>query len=165
MRSTRVIKYAVFLMLSNGAAISGAQASNLTNEMSGIGASCEQSTSQLAIAADAQADSPAGGSNSGGSPVSNVGHYLKNTPAAQLGELIQSASGAVAAVNTSACDGLMAQVAADKSVVDLDTQSRVLGGGMETDIHQPTAVPLSAAAWLFSSALLGFIVVANRRKV
>jgi hypothetical protein len=37
----------------------------------------------------------------------------------------------------------------------------------ETDNHaySVSAVPLPAAAWLFGSALLGFMTVSNRRKV
>ncbi|WP_166359480.1 VPLPA-CTERM sorting domain-containing protein [Pseudomonas akapageensis] len=42
------------------------------------------------------------------------------------------------------------------------------GTGMETTdsyLNRSSAVPLPAVAWLLASALLGFIVVANRRKV
>lgn len=165
MSSTRLGKYALFLVLSNGAAFTGAQASSLAYEISRIGNSCEQTGSQTGMATEDQAGSPSANSNGAGSSASIGEIYLKNTPAAQLGNLIQSASGAAASVNTSACDGLMTQVASDKSVVDPDTQNKVLGAVADAVVHQPTAVPLSAAAWLFSSALLGFIVVANRRKV
>lgn len=165
MRSTRLVKYAVFVMLSTGAAFSSAQASNLAYEISRIGNSCDETRSQNGVAADAQAGVPSAAGNEASTSASIGELYLKNTPAAQLGNLIQSASGAVTSVNTSACDGLMTQVASDKSVVDSDTQSKVLGAVSDVVAHQPTAVPLSAAAWLFSSALLGFIVVANRRKV
>lgn len=34
-----------------------------------------------------------------------------------------------------------------------------------TDEHNPPPVPLPAAAWLFGSALLGFVSLSNRRKV
>lgn len=165
MRSTRVIKYALFFMLSNGAAISGAQASSLAYEISRIGNSCEESRSQAGVSTEDLAGTPSTGSNGVSAPASIGELNLRDTPAAQLGDLIQSASGAVASVNTSACDGLLAQVASGKSVVDPDTQNKVLGVASDTFVHQPTAVPLSAAAWLFSSALLGFIVVSNRRKV
>ncbi|VVM43139.1 hypothetical protein PS662_00402 [Pseudomonas fluorescens] len=165
MRSTRLVKYAVFVMLSTGAAFASAQTSNLAYEISRIGTSCDETRSHNGVATDAQAGSPSAESNEAGTSASIGELYLKNTPAAQLGNLIQSASGAVASVNTSACDGLMTQVAGDKSVVDSDTQSKVLGAVTDVVAHQPAAVPLSAAAWLFSSALLGFIVVANRRKV
>lgn len=165
MRSTRLVKCVLFLMFSNGAAFSSAQASSLANEISRIGNSCEEARSQHGIAAKDLRGAPSTGGNSAGTSASIGERYLQNTPAAQLGNLIQSASGAVAAVNTSACDGLMAEVVSDNSVVDPDTQNKVLGAVPDGYAHQPIAVPLSAAAWLFSSALLGFIVVANRRKV
>lgn len=154
MSSRRVVKYALFLLLSNGVVFSSAQASGLAYEMSRIGNACDQARSEASMATQAQ-----------GASSSTVETDLKSTPTSQLGEFIQSASGAVAAVNTSACDGLMAHVASNRSVVDSDAHTKVLGGASEGYARQPTAVPLSAAAWLFSSALLGFIVVANRRKV
>ncbi|MHC8367375.1 hypothetical protein ACYZT9_16345 [Pseudomonas sp. ZT5P21] len=165
MRSTRLVRYVLFLMFSQGAAFSSAQASSLAYEISRIGSSCEEARSQHGKASEDQGGAPSTVGSSAGSSASIDERYLQNTPAAQLGNLIQSASGAVAAVNTSACDGLMAEVTIDNSVVDPDAQNKVLGAVTNTDAHQPIAVPLSAAAWLFSSALLGFIVVANRRKV
>ncbi|MNP27423.1 hypothetical protein D3C76_1203330 [compost metagenome] len=75
-----------------------------------------------------------------------------------------SQSGANASVNTSACDGLMAEVAKQQFVID-PLQDKGLTGDSAFHDTQPNAVPVSAVVWLFSSALLGFIVVANRRKI
>lgn len=38
-------------------------------------------------------------------------------------------------------------------------------GNSDSYVNQPNVVPLPAAAWLFGTALFGFITVSNRRKV
>jgi hypothetical protein len=58
----------------------------------------------------------------------------------------------------------MTEVAKQPFVID-SVQDKGLSGDSAFHGTQPNAVPVSAVVWLFSSALLGFIVVANRRKI
>lgn len=67
--------------------------------------------------------------------------------------------------NASSFDHLIAAFADGHFRVGLHVQSIGLAGKSDSYISQPSAVPLPAAAWLFASALFGFIVVASRRKV
>jgi hypothetical protein len=62
-------------------------------------------------------------------------------------------------------DGLIAALAEGRFRVGLHAQGIGLAGQSVSYINQPSPVPLPAAAWLFASALFGFIVVASRRKV
>lgn len=67
--------------------------------------------------------------------------------------------------NASSFDGLIAALAKGQFRIGLHVQGIGLAGTADSYINQRSAVPLPAAAWLFSSALFGFIVFANRRKV
>lgn len=67
--------------------------------------------------------------------------------------------------NTFSFDGLIAALTNNQSRVELHLQDIGLAGTADTDINQPDAVSRPAAAWIFFSALLGFIVIANRQKV
>jgi hypothetical protein len=64
-------------------------------------------------------------------------------------------------------DGLIAALASSHFKVALQDQGAGLAGQSKSHsyLNQPSAVPLPAAVWLFASALLGFVTVANRRKV
>ena len=64
-----------------------------------------------------------------------------------------------------AFDGLLSAFASGHIKVGLPGGSMALAGQSLPSISPPSAVPLPAAVWLFASALLGFVAVANRRKV
>lgn len=67
--------------------------------------------------------------------------------------------------NAGSFEGLIAAFADGHFRVGLHVQAIGLAGRSDSYISQPSPVPLPAAAWLFASALLGFVVVASRRKV
>jgi hypothetical protein len=67
--------------------------------------------------------------------------------------------------NASSFNGLIAALANGQFRVGRHVQGIGLAGTANSYINQRSAIPLPAAAWLFSSALFGFIVFANRRKV
>lgn len=67
--------------------------------------------------------------------------------------------------NATSFDGLIAALASGHFRVGLHVQGIGQAGQSDAYVNQPSAVPLPAAAWLFASALFGFVVVANRRKV
>lgn len=55
--------------------------------------------------------------------------------------------------------------AMDSGAFRVGVHLRALPDGQSETYVTPSAVPLPAAAWLFGSALFGFMVVSNRRKV
>lgn len=161
MRPTLVIKFVLFSVILNGAAVASAQATSLPNKISRISIACEGSGPQLGKAHE---EHPSGASLTIGSGLrlaSSIGDIFDDDPP---NSMINSGSGAGSTVNTFSCGGLMAALTSDP-LVGLDVQGKDLAGGSDSYINQPNAVPLPAAAWLFSSALFGFIVVANRRKI
>ncbi|MVV48685.1 hypothetical protein EJA72_10590 [Pseudomonas sp. PB120] len=165
MHTKLVIKNVLMLMLLNGAAISGAHATTLTNEISRIGSTCVDAAPQLGAALE---EHPSGAlyafGNVLGVPSSITDKYFDDGQATKSNSNNnQTATGA--SVNSLSCDGLMAALSNAPLVVDLSNEDKGLASGADALISQSKAVPLPAAAWLFSSALLGFIVVANRRKV
>ncbi|MHC8332712.1 VPLPA-CTERM sorting domain-containing protein [Pseudomonas sp. LB3P25] len=165
MRSTLVMKFVLFSVFLNGAAVASAQATNLANEISRITNACEELVPQLCTALK---------EHTGGAPLT-VGMglglpslltdiYLDDAPSAKANSVVHHADSDVGvSVNSSSGDGLMAAVNNKPFKIDSSVQDKSLVG--VSDVIQPNAVPLPAAAWLFSSALLGFIVVANRRKI
>jgi hypothetical protein len=159
MRTTVFIKLIVLFATLNGVAISSAQAANLPYEISRISSACESARVQANVAsteAGVAAKVNLGNAHSGSS---------LDAKSAQLTSTnIGSESGTTASVNTSACDGLMTEVAKEQFMID-PVQDKGLTGDSTFHVSQPNAVPVSAVVWLFSSALLGFIVVANRRKI
>lgn len=165
MRKSLVLKCVLLSVLFNGAAIAAAQASNLAHEISRIGNSCEESGAQVGMAVEQQGGAPFTVGDGLGVPTSVSDTYFADNTKDQLNSLVESASKVGATVNSSSCDGLMTELANSKFAANPDIQSKVLGGASEAFVNQPNAVSLPAAAWLFSSALLGFVVVANRRKV
>lgn len=62
-------------------------------------------------------------------------------------------------------DGLLAAFSRTESKVSLHHPAIGQQSGLGSHASQLDPVPPTAAAWLFASALLGFVVVANRRKV
>ena len=66
--------------------------------------------------------------------------------------------------SVSVLDGLLVPLSADY-LKALPGESMVLAGASLPSVSALTAVPLSVTLWLFSAALLGFVVVANRRKL
>ncbi|MEB2519439.1 hypothetical protein SOP85_29050 [Pseudomonas sp. YuFO20] len=159
MRTTVFIKLMVLFATLNGVAASIAHAANLPNEISRISSACEGARAQSAVASTegiTAAASSLGKASDGSSPSAQIAQVAS----ANTG----SKSGASASVNTSACDGLMTKVATQAFAID-PVQDKGLTGESAFHDTQPNALPVSAVVWLFSSALLGFIVVANRRKI
>ena len=62
-------------------------------------------------------------------------------------------------------DGLLQALSQGDFRVGLHVQGIGSAGASDSYVNQPSAVPLPAAAWLFASALFGFVLMANRRKV
>lgn len=165
MRKSLVFKCVLLSVLFNGAAIAGAQASNLAYEISRISSSCEQSAPQRGAAAEEQGSELLTMAVNAVVPaLANETIVAQNTKQ-QFNLLVESAGKVDAAVNTPTCDGLMAQLATGKFLENSETPTKVLGVSTQAFTNQPIAVSLPAAAWLFSSALFGFVMVANRRKV
>lgn len=165
MRSSLVLKSVLFCVLFNGAAIATAQTANLTREINRMGDACQAYGPKAGMTAAEQGGAPSTVANGPGAAASVSDTSFADTAKNQLNSLIESATKVGATVNSSSCDGLMAQLAVDKLTADSGTQSKVLSGGDDALGNQSNAVPLAAAAWLFSSALFGFVMVANRRKV
>jgi len=165
MRSSLVLKSVLFCVLFNGAAIATAQASHLAREINRIGNACEANVPKVGMTTAEQGGAPSTVANAPGETAAVGDISFADTAKNQLNSLIESAAKVGATVNSSSCDGLMAQVAIDTLTADSGVQSKVLSDEDDVLAHQPNAVPLSAAAWLFSSALFGFVMVANRRKV
>jgi hypothetical protein len=165
MRSSLVLKSVLFCVLFNGAAIATAQATNLAHEINRMGNACQAYGPKVGMTDTEQGGAPSTVANGSGAAASVSDISFADTAKNQLDSLVESATKVGASVNSSSCDGLMAQLVIDKLTADSVAQSKVLSGGDDALTNQPDAVPLSAAAWLFSSALFGFVMVANRRKV
>ncbi|MHC8299313.1 hypothetical protein [Pseudomonas sp. ZS1P83] len=161
MRSTLVIKFVLFSVILNGAAVASVEATSFPNEINRINTTCGGLGSQLGKALE---EHPSGAPLAVGSGLQWASSIAAILDDDQPNSMINSGPGAGSTVNTFSCDGLMAAVTS-ASLVGLDVQDKGLAGGSDSYINQPNAVPLPAAAWLFSSALFGFIVVANRRKI
>lgn len=67
--------------------------------------------------------------------------------------------------NASAFDGLLAALARNDFRDGRYIQAINRQGVLDSYASRLNPVPLPAAAWLFASALFGFVIVANRRKV
>jgi hypothetical protein len=165
MHTKLVITNVLLLMLLNVAAVSGTNATSLAYEISRIGNSCGDSVPQLGEALE---DHPSGAlyafGNVLGGPSSITDKYFDDAQPAKHNSN-NSQSGTGVSVNTLSCDGLMAALSNAPLTADLAIQDKGLAGEADSFVNQSNAVPLPAAAWLFSSALLGFIMVANRRKI
>lgn len=159
MRTTVFIKLIVLFATLNGVAVATAQAASLPYEISRISSACEGARAQAtAVSTEGTTAAAASlGKDHGGSSLDAKSAKISSTDNG-------SGSGASASVNTSACDGLMTEVATQQFAIDPLHDKGMTGDSAFHDT-QPNAVPVSAVVWLFSSALLGFIVVANRRKI
>lgn len=165
MRSTLVIKFVLFSVILNAAAVASAQATSLSYEISRISNTSEESRPQLGTALEERASGALLTFGKGlGLPSLITDIYFDDAHSAKFNSVIHHAdSGVGVSVNSSSGDGLMAAVDTKQFKIDSTIQDKSL---VEvSDINQLNAVPLPAAAWLFSSALFGFIVVANRRKI
>jgi hypothetical protein len=160
MRPTLFIKFVLFSTLLNGAAVFSAQATSFTNEFNNMNIACADLVTETGL----DLEGPATGELSTFESSLGVPSLVSNS--AQLAQfssvIYRSESGKGNAVNSSACDGLMAAASSEqlKDVQAIDPTATA-----DSFASPSNAVPLPAAAWLFSSALFGFIVVANRRKV
>lgn len=165
MRSTFVIKFVLLSVILNGAAVASAQATSLAYEISRIGNTSEALRPKLGAVLEKYAGSASLTFGKGlGLPSLITDIYFDNAYSSKFNSVIDHAdSGVGVSVNSSSGDGLMA--AANNKQIKTDSAVHVKNLAETTGINQPNAVPLSAAAWLFSSALIGFIVVANRRKI
>jgi hypothetical protein len=160
MRPTLFIKFVLVSTLLSGAAVFSAQATSLTNEFSNVGNACADLRPELGL----DLEEPSGGQLATFVGSQSMPSLITNSAQlAQLGSVIyRSDSGKASSVNSSACDGLMAVVSGEQA-----KEAQVIDPTATTDsfANPSNAVPFPAAAWLFSSALFGFIMVANRRKV
>ncbi|MDI3354909.1 hypothetical protein MO767_11135 [Pseudomonas sp. UYIF39] len=165
MRSTLVIKFVLFSVILSGSAVASAHTTSSSYEISRISNTSEESKPQLGTALDERSDGASLSYGKGlGLPSLITEVYFDDAHSAKFNSVIHHADlGVGATVKSSSGDGLMAAVDNKQFKIDSTVQDKSL---VEvSDINQPNAVPLSAAAWLFSSALFGFIVVANRRKI
>ncbi|EXF92760.1 hypothetical protein HK44_003335 [Pseudomonas fluorescens HK44] len=184
MHLTLFIKSVLLLMLLNGATVSSAQAASLVYKSSCMSNSGEDLGPQLGMLVEERAggalfifrnsiDVPSSlpGGNaigfhtdfSGDSDTQSIATKgVLNNRVNALGEWV-SFLGPCA--NASSFNSLIAALANGQFRVGRHVQGIGLAGTANSYINQRSAVPLPAAAWLFSSALFGFIVFANRRKV
>ncbi|MEJ5056639.1 MULTISPECIES: VPLPA-CTERM sorting domain-containing protein [unclassified Pseudomonas] len=160
MRPTLFFKFVLVSTLLNGAAVFSAQATSLTNEFNNMSNACADLAAETAL----DLEGPATGELSTFESSLGVPSLISNSALlAQFSSVIyHSDSGKGSTVNSSACDGLMAAASIEQLK---DAQAIDPTASADSLANASNAVPLPAAAWLFSSALLGFIVVANRRKV
>ncbi|ALI03461.1 MULTISPECIES: hypothetical protein [Pseudomonas] len=166
MHLTLFIKSVLLLILLNGATISSAQAASLVYESNCMSNSGEDLGPQPGMLIKERAGGNAIGFHtdfSGDSDTQSIATKgVLNNGVNALGEWV-SFLGPCA--NTSSFKSLIAALANGQFRVGRHVQGIGLAGTANSYINQRSTVPLPAAAWLFSSALFGFIVFANRRKV
>lgn len=161
MRPTVVMKNVLVLVLLSGGAVCSSQAANFINDYNRMSNSCDALKAQLGTVLDEPAANEILAFGNGlGVPALLTDIYFDGVESAQFSSVTHSAV-STESVNVSSSDGLMAAVSNDHAIVDLNGQE----AGATGRSNQPKAVPFSAVAWLFSSALFGFVVMANRRKV
>ncbi|WP_347929607.1 hypothetical protein [Pseudomonas helvetica] len=166
MHPTLFIKSVLLLILLNGATISSAQAASLVYESSCMSNSGEDLGPQPGMLVEERASGNAIAFHtdfSGDSHTQSIATKgVLNNGVNALGEWV-SFLGPCA--NASSFNSLIAALANGQFRVGRHVQGIGLAGTANAYINQRSTVPLPAAAWLFSSALFGFIVFANRRKV
>jgi hypothetical protein len=163
MRPSLFMKSVLLLILLNGAA--SAQAASLTFEFSRMSHAGGDSEPQLGMLIEERA----GGtlftfSNALGVPSSITDIYFDDAQPALFSSIAYpSASQVGIAFDSQAASANFPDGNAIGFHADLS--GGFDAGTADSYINQPNAVPLPAAAWLLSSALFGFVVVSNRRKV
>lgn len=172
MRLVLLIKSTLLLLLFNGAAISCVQAASLAYEF--------VHPDSIAYRADSLGGVPFGVQAASASlPGANATGFLADLPRDPNAQSIEGGWLLRDGLNTAdesagllgflagagSFDGLIAALAEGRFRVGLHAQGIGLAGQSVAYINQSSPVPLPAAAWLFASALFGFIVVASRRKV
>jgi hypothetical protein len=164
MRSMLLIKTALLLLLG-GMAATAVQAASLAPDAALVSNGASQGLlsrfSSLALARPRVAlDAP---SNDLGMPLAVANDYFESPHFAGFDYLVNSGR----RVGPVPFDGLITALASSHFKVALQDQGTGLAGQSKSHsfVSQPSAVPLPAAVWLFASALLGFVTVANRRKV
>ncbi|MGE8177006.1 hypothetical protein [Pseudomonas fluorescens] len=166
MHPTLFINSVLLLMLLSGATFSSAQAASLVYESSCMSNSGEGLGPQPGMLIDERAGGNAISFHTnfpGDSHTQSIAPKgVLNNGVNALGEWV-SFLGPCA--NASSFNSLIAALASGQFRVARHVQGIGLAGTANSYINQRSAVPLPAAAWLFSSALFGFIVFANRRKV
>lgn len=184
MHLTLFIKSAFLLMFLNGATVSSAQAASLVYKSSCMSNAGDNLGPQLGMlikerpggalfilrnSIDVPLSLPGGNTIgfhtdfSGDSDTQSIATKgVFNNGVNALGEWV-SFLGPCA--NASSFNSLMAALANGQFGVGRHVQGRGPAGTANSYINRRSAVSLPAAAWLFFSALFGFIVFANRRKV
>ena len=154
MRQVPLITTVFLLLLLQGVAVSHAQATSLEYGVSRIGGHTDEGLGrQFNMQLNERSGEVLLMRSSLGVPASVADVYLDD-PHAQSGD-----GGA------GSFDGLVAAFVDGRFKAGQHVQSAAMTGQSSSSITQSTPVPLPAAAWLFASALLGFVVVASRRKV
>ncbi len=161
MRTTVVMKTVFALVLLIGGAVSNSQAASFINDYNRMSNSCDALKEQLGTVLE----EPSGNEilslgNGLGVPALLTDIYFDGVQSAQFSS-VPHLPGSTESVNISSSDGLMASVSKDHAIVELSGQET----GVTSISIQPKAVPFAAVAWLFSSALFGFVVMTNRRKI
>ncbi|RON09038.1 hypothetical protein BK659_12395 [Pseudomonas brassicacearum] len=184
MHLTLFIKSVLLLMLLNGAAVSSAQAASLVYKSSCMSNAGENLGPQPGMLIEEHAGgvlfifrnsidvpSPLSDGNAIGfhTDFSGDSHTQSIAPKGALNNGVNALGKWVSflgpCANASSFNSLIAALANGQFRVGRHVQGIGLAGTANSYINQRSAVPLPAAAWLFSSALFGFIVFANRRKV
>jgi hypothetical protein len=158
MRPTVVIKAVFAFVLLNGVAVSNLQAASFIKDYNSMSNSCEALKAQLGTILEKPSSSEILAFGNGlGVPALITDIYFDGVQSARFGS-VTPYRGSTESVNVSTSDGLMTSVSNNQPMAEVET-------GLTNTSDQPKAVPFSAVAWLFSSALVGFVVMANRRKV
>ena len=184
MHLTLFTKYVLLLMLLNSATVSSAQADSLVYKSSCMSNSGKDLGPQLGMLIKAHAggalfifrnsiDVPSSlpGGNAIGFHTDFSGDSNTQSIATKgvlnhgVNALGEGVSFLGPCANASSFNSLIAALANGQFRVGRHVQGTGLAGTANSHINQRSAISLPAAAWLFSSALFGFIVFANRRKV
>jgi len=184
MHPTLFINSVLLLMLLSGATFSSAQAASLAYESSCMSNSGEDLGPQPGMlieeraggalfifrnSIDVPSSLPGGNAIGFRTDFSGDSHTQSIAPKGVLNNGVNALGEWVSflgpCANASSFNRLIAALANGQFRVGRHVQGIGLAGTANSYINQRSAVPLPAAAWLFSSALFGFIVFANRRKV
>jgi hypothetical protein len=161
MRPTVVIKAFLAVALLHGGTVFAAQAASFIKDYNSMSNSCEVLKAQLGnILDESSAGEILAFGNGLGVPALLTDIYFDGVQSSRFGSVSRYA-GSSESVNVSTSDGLMTSVSNEHPLVGMNGHET----GLTDASSQPKAVPFSAVAWLFSSALFGFVVMANRRKV